>query len=425
MKHVHLQRAFKRAAMPAAFLAALLTCALILGGLWSCARKKPLAVRQRPLTYTGVPMIRVLITPVAVEQITVATAGGYRLTVDGAVVAESDGPLSEGVVTRSGRAWYFGLFDAQGRQVILQPNANSYARLGATKYRGNLRFLPVGQKQFRIVNQLDLESYLAGVLAKELYPFWLPETYRAQAVAARTFAMHAMLTFGESHEYDLGSTQSWQVYGGFSAETPKAWDAVRASHGQVLTHGDDGDERVFMAQYSACCGGRVNAAKVIRDAKDIEPLRGGQVCTGCAGCPRYRWKPVRIAKADLHRALVKAYKSAAKLTGVAALRVAETNPHGRIVWVEVVGPNKKSIRLRAEDIRLVLLRASVPGAGRLYSMNCRFRDLGKAIEFYDGRGFGHGVGLCQWGAQAKAIQGAPAEEILGFYYAGAKIFRAY
>jgi len=239
--------------------------------------------------------------------------------------------------------------------------------------------------------------------------------------------MYHKLTFGESHDYDLGSTQSAQVYGGFSAETPKAWRAVRSTHGRVLTFGAEGDERVFMAQYSSCCGGRVNGAAVIRDAPDIEPLRGGQQCTDCMASGRYRWAPVRISKSALHAALGRSYQAAAALAGVKELRVVETTSYGRIVWVDVVStrPDQTPVRLRAEDIRLSLLRASAPGADKLYSMNCRLRDVGDEIEFYDGRGFGHGVGLCQWGAQGKAAKGATGEEILSFYYPGAKIFRAY
>jgi len=181
-----------------------------------------------------------------------------------------------------------------------------------------------------------------------------------------------------------------------------------------------------MAQYSACCGGHVNGARVLRNAPSIEPLTGGQTCNDCAMCRRYRWPAVTISKADIYQALLAAYpKSAPALGGVESISVLSALPHGRAVWVSVAGPTGQSIRLRAEDVRLALLRAGNAQAKRLYSMNCRMRDLGRAIEFADGRGFGHGVGLCQWGAQGKAEKGWLAEEILRFYYPGAKLFRAY
>jgi len=134
---------------------------------------------------------------------------------------------------------------------------------------------------------------------------------------------------------------------------------------------------------------------------------------------------VRVTKVELYGALASQYKAAAKLRQVAELRIVEKNSSGRIIWVDVVDDKNASIRLRAEDIRLSLLRGSVPAARKLYSMNCQMRDVGDAIEFYDGRGFGHGVGLCQWGAQGKADKGIPAEAILNSYYPGARLVRAY
>lgn len=402
-----------------------LGCIAAARAISGCRTEEPSPVRGRPLTYAGIPTIRVLISSRAAERISIATTGGYRLLVDGRCIDASDGPLAATAVSRRGNTWCVNDLFHRGERMVLEPGPDAHVRAGETVYRGSLRFISVGEGQFLVVNDVNMESYLAGVLAKELYPSWAPQTYRALAVAARTFATYHMLTFGESHEFDLGSTQAAQVYGGLSAETDKSWEAVRSTHGQVLTCGADGDERVFMAQYSSSCGGRVNGARVLRDAEDIAPLRGGQECDDCASSSRYRWAPVRIAKADLHRALAASYKAAGDLPDVAELRPAGQTPHGRIVWVDVLSADGRSIRLRADDVRLALLRSGVPGARSLYSMNCSLRTLPNSIEFYDGKGFGHGVGLCQWGAQGKAVKGATGEEILEFYYPGAKILRAY
>ena len=170
----------------------------------------------------------------------------------------------------------------------------------------------------------------------------------------------------------------------------------------------------------------VNGAEVIRYCEDIPPLRGGQTCEDCRASKKYRWEPVRIGKGDIHAALTQVYGGAAELGGVSEVRCASFTPYGRIVWVDVLGTRPgKSIRLRAEDLRLALLRAHVPAAAKLYSMNCRLRDVGPAIEFYDGKGYGHGVGLCQWGAEGKAQRNWSCEQILGAYYPGAKLLRAY
>lgn len=397
------------------------------GFLSSCGREQP-RIGPTPFAYPGAPIIRVRITPQPVTSVSIATTGAYRVLVDGELAINSNGPLKPATVRRKKEGqWEFDGQQIRGRSLELVPENRQYVTLGTITYRGNLHLLPTKDDTFIVVNVLDIERYLAGVLAKELYPSWSPQTYRALAVAGRTFAIYHMKTFGISHEYDLGSTQASQVYGGLTGETARSRDAVRSTSGQVLyVAGANGRRRIFMAQYSASCGGDVNGAKVIRDAADIEPLRGGQKCDHCGNCPLFRWPTATVSKSDLYTAIRQTYDEANKLGGVRSIRVVTRSPTGRAIWVDVLGtkPNT-SIRLRAEDIRLALLRSGKCNAKQLPSMNCTIRDTGGGIEFSQGRGFGHGVGLCQWGAQGKADQGWSAEQILAFYYPGAAILAAY
>jgi stage II sporulation protein D len=90
-----------------------------------------------------------------------------------------------------------------------------------------------------------------------------------------------------------------------------------------------------------------------------------------------------------------------------------------------VGVNGKTARLRAEKIRLALIFGGSVAGKKLYSMNCQIVDAGPYIEFRDGRGFGHGVGMCQYGLQGKALAGWKASQIINFYYPGANIVRIY
>jgi len=391
---------------------------------WGCGKPARITAPE-PTASKTVPNVRVLVTARPVETITLSTTAGYHLGVDEHIISRSQVPLAEVAVVRSGRDWQLGKLNLQGSRVVLTAVPGGCISAGGVSYRGELRLMPVGDGGFSVVNHLDMPSYLAGVLARELYPNWSLETFRAQAIAARSFAIYHMLTFGKSHDYDLGSTQASQVYGGFAAETPKAWQAITSTSGQVLAYGKEGQEQILMSQYSACCGGWVNSADVIRPAQNIPPFQGGQQCRDCAECPRYRWPVVSVRKSDLLGALSVNYQEARKLTEIAELRVVEQNAHGRPVWVDVVAPDAQFVRLRAEDIRISLLRADVEGASKLHSMNCTIRNVGEFIEFADGRGFGHGVGMCQWGAQHKAAAGVSCHDILAFYYPGAKIFRAY
>ena len=369
------------------------------------------------------PVIRVLLTSRPVDQARIATTAGHRIEVDGRVLAESAEPLAPLAVRRSQGQWIVGSLRAAGRDLRVLPGPEGHVRLGDVTYRGHVRLLPAEDSRFRAINHVDIESYLAGVLAKELYRDWHIETYRALAVAARTFATYHVTTFGKSHEYDLGDNQASQVYGGLGGETDRSRRAVADTHGVVLSFGPLGAERIFMAQYSACCGGRVNGAYVIRNANRVAPLEGGQVCNDCSQCSRYRWPTVRVAKTDLLAALAARYASARALGRLVRLEVESRTPYGRAVWVRAVGSTGRNVRIRAEDVRMALLFGGVRAARGLYSMNCDIVDRGGSIEFANGRGFGHGVGLCQWGAQGKALQGWTAERILEAYYPGATLYR--
>jgi stage II sporulation protein D len=382
-------------------------------------------VEERPFTLHGVPTVRVLLGSRPVDAAVIATTGDCRLLLDGRSVSRLADRLPPTRVTRTGGTWHLGKTDLDGGELLLETGPSSFAMLGRLKYRGTFQLLPSGDSHILIVNDVDLESYLAGVLPKELYAHWHIEAYRAQAIAARTFALHHVLTSGRTRQYDVGDGQSFQVYGGLLVETDKAWRAIRSTHGMVLGYGPAGREGVFRAHYCSCCGGRVNGAIVLRKAMDIPPLLGGQICEDCRDCPRYRWPAVTLPKAHVLWALARAYPAFGRLKGIRELRVHAATSYGRAVWLDVVGTGGTVERIRAEDLRLVLLRSGLPAAKKLYSMNCRIVHEGDNIVFADGRGWGHGVGLCQHGAQAKALAAQTYRDILAFYYPQSTLIHAY
>jgi len=405
----------------AAALVGLLAAAVLAGP--TCRQRDELATQQ-PLTHEGVPQIRVLLTAGGVREVTISTTGAYELLADERVVSHARSSMPSTRISRRRAGWWVNDRPVTGRTIILN-GRGGFLRLGATRYRGQFRIVPFGADALGVINVVNVETYLAGVLAKELYPSWSLEAYRAQAVAARSFALFHRATFGRSHAYDLGDSQASQVYGGADAETPTAWKAVRSTHGQILAYGEPGAERAFLVQYSSCCGGVVNPAEALRPANDIEPLAGQQRCADCRPCPHYRWPPVRVAKDDLYEALAATYPTVRRLGGLARIRVKSKTRTGRYLWLDLVGPRGRKVPIRAEDVRLALLRSGVPMEGMLRSMTCTIRDRGSVIEFVDGRGYGHGVGLCQWGAEGKAARGWAGEQILQFYYPGAVLVRTY
>lgn len=414
------------ACIPLAMLAAACLGAAVL--LSSCGRpdRAMTPVDQKPLRFEGVPTIRVRLTSRPIDRRTLYTTGAYRILADGRQVVQESGRLEKAVCLRQDGRWQLGLITTDARTLELIPDRGARVGVDDAMYRGTLVLLADGPDRYYVHNHVDLESYVAGVLPKELYASWHVETYRALAVAARTYAMYEMATRGQNGSFDVWDSQASQVYGGMLAETDKSWRAVRDTHGWVLAWGAPGEERIFLAQYSACNGGTVNGAHVLRPVKQIiPPLAGGQADPDGQSCPRYSWEPVQIPKARIYRALASRYDKIRALGGLRTIRVKERTEYGRAIWLEAIGPDETGVTLRAEDLRSAMLMAGVNEAKRLYSMNCELRDLGSVIEFYNGRGFGHGVGLSQWGAEDKAARGMSGEEILEFYYPGAEIFAAY
>jgi stage II sporulation protein D len=402
-----------------------LLSALILG---SCARKQSdtLAELARPAGAPGPTRIRVLLTNSPKPVVRLECTGGYMLRAGREIIAASQGAPGVIVATHTAGEWSFNGLKAQTGTIIFEPMDEAIVALNGVSYRGTLRLIPAGTDRLRAVNVVPLEQYLASVIAKELYRDWHLQAYRAQAVAARTFALYQAKTYGKTHDHDVRADQSSQAYPGAAGETDKSRRAVDSTAGVVLTYRIDGQRRLFRAQYSSCCGGRVNPADVLQDSADIPPLRGGQVCTDCGEEPfastKYRWAPVTIHQADVFNAILRRYPSRARrLAGVDRVVVSERTDHGRPLFVKAYDTRGRAVRMRADDLRICLLYAGLPAAKRLYSMNCSIVNVGDSVRFTDGRGFGHGVGMCQYGAQSKAAKGWMAAEILDFYYPRAEL----
>ncbi len=377
-----------------------------------------------PAINSAGPQIRVLLTGSPKPSVELSTTSGYAIYLDGRAIEQKQTSMPRRLITRDGQIWRVGSISAPGRQLTVVPVPASLVRLGEKYYRGSFELIPTADGRFNVVNHVNTDAYIAGVLARELYADWSEATYRALAVAARTYGLHRR-AMRRGEFYDVMSGQADQVYGGYLAETKRSRKAASSTMGWVLAAGQAGDEKIFLTQYSACNGGYVNPAAILRDAPDIEPLAGGQIDPDGRSCPRFAWATVTVSKERIYKAVCDQYSKASEIGGLSSIKVAKQTSFGRALWLDLVGPAGKSIRLRAEDLRIALLRAKLPEAKGLYSMNCKIRDMGDSIAFAGGRGFGHGVGLSQWGAQDKAKRGWAAEQILRFYYPGAKIFRAY
>jgi len=297
------------------------------------------------------------------------------------------------------------------------------------RYRGSIRFVPTGSDQFAVVNVVDIEDYLLGVVGAEMYSSWRKSALRAQSIASRTYALYQVymgnvdgLSSGDRRFWDVKNTQASQVYAGLAAENQRVTQAVRQTAGIVLAYGPKGREKIFPTYYSAICGGHTqNAAKVF--GQNIKPL-AGRPCTYCKKISpeeKYNWPSVIIKKKWISNQLIKRYPEFAELKKIVDVRIAGKSYYGRVEKVELTGSNQKRAYLSGEDFRLVVCRAGK----KLLSSWYQTTDLGQSLRFENGRGWGHGVGLCQWGSQQMAKEGKNSVEILRYYYPGATLVKGY
>jgi len=413
--------------------------------LASCDSNKTISPPYSSLVaLSGPPTVHVRLMSRSVSNAQVGCTGAFQLIVDGKVKYSQGAQRNNSTfsISRSDNTWTLGRDNFHGSVLIVQPTPSAGeqpqgrillkkpGQSNPTAYRGRFKLIPAGPAKFTVVNEVDLESYLAGVLPGEMYPSWPGDALRAQAVAARTHAWFTALKAKQTgRSYHVNDDTSNQVYQGLSGETASTTRAVKDTWGVVLSVEISGRNEMFLAQYSSCCGGRINGAEAIRSGiPDITPLKGGQTCNDCdqRGNSNFRWSAVKIPKDRVFQALKRTYPSIAILGGIRKIKVRSRSDYGRMLWLDLTGLNGKRETVRAEDLRIALNNNIPDSAGlKLKSMNCTIVDRINYFEFRDGRGWGHGVGMCQWGAKGKAQSGSTWRKILGYYYPGAILHKAY
>jgi stage II sporulation protein D len=213
----------------------------------------------------------------------------------------------------------------------------------------------------------------------------------------------------------LTQSEATQVYRGLEAETSTVREAVLATTGQVLvTRSANGQENIFPTYYSSSCGGHTEAAENVFGGEAIAPLKGVQCkyCVTVARRSNYYWKPVTMTMQQISDRLMKRYPSLEKLKSISDFNVTKLGYKSRVVRVKLMGENGKTDTLRGEDFRLCL----DPTGRKIKSAIFTVERKGNKVTFQNGLGFGHGVGLCQCGAQGMARDGKAYNSILSYYF---------
>lgn len=332
---------------------------------------------------------------------------------------------------REGGSWGI---TAAAPLVIRSRVQDGTVRLGTRRYRGEL-VVDVERGALVVVNRLPMEEYLRGVVPLEIGERTLAEraAVEAQAIAARTYAYSHLRSRGAG--YDMLATVDDQVYGGAGAERPVSDAAVVATAGLVLRYAG----RLASAPYHSTCGGSTAEPNEIWSGEGSVPYlqRVSDRIPGtdrhyCDASPRFTW--VREMSGDAVATAIERYLRArrggaatARVGTVYALRVAGRTPSGRVAAL-VVETDAGERRLERNAIRYALRGGGVRGTGSEL-LNSTYFSVdeveagrgGLTRVVLRGGGYGHGVGMCQWGAIGRARAGQDARTILRTYYPGTSV----
>lgn len=278
-------------------------------------------------------------------------------------------------------------------------------QVGKRKYKRQIQILKTANGKLTIINQMDLEEYLKGVLPLEMHPDWPMESLKAQAVTSRTFALFKMLE-KKDQPYVVTDTVKSQVYGGSLFHKDSTTQAVNLTKGEILTFNGE----IFPAYFHATCGGRTAQADAIWEVQ-ANPVLKGTECHFCKGTKHWKWSlavPLKKLEAFMQE---KGYPA----KHLSAIQFGARDKSGRATKVTL--KYKRSIlTIHADDFRAYL------GYDQLKSLKASVT-VKDGIAYFSGYGWGHGIGYCQWGSKVQSEQKKNYREILRYYFPASDLVR--
>jgi stage II sporulation protein D len=352
-----------------------------------------------PRVAVAAPLLRIAI----LENVT-----SVRLTADAGVIVNDGLPLSMPVeVAIDQGEWVIrGLNPGprvvtEGRISIRPAQSNGLLSVNGKAYDGGVS-IRKSAGGLLVVNEIGVEEYLRGVVPSEMPAAWPVEALKAQAVISRTYALYQKEQRA-THDYDLASTVLDQVYSGAGVGDSRTSEAIEKTRGEVLTY--EG-ELALTFFHSTSAGQTENAA----DHWDVSfPYLVGASCPLDQASPYYRWER-RFAREEVARR-IRAYGY--RVGDLVAIRPVQWSQAGRLLKIRVVH-DEGDLVLHGDHFRQAIGYRDLP------STRFTVDRFGKEITI-SGMGYGHGVGLCQWGARALAELGWSYDQLLRHYYPGAHV----
>ena len=287
------------------------------------------------------------------------------------------------------------------KEIIVYPEMNGVVAVNGMQYRGTIT-IRQHEKGIDVINELRLEEYLYGVVPKEMSPQWPKEALKSQAVAARTYALYQKEK-NRDKGYDVYASTSSQVYGGVTAEHKNATAAVNETRGKLLIC----DGKLVLAYFHANSGGVTEDAENVWTAQ--VPYLKSVRDDFSVQAPRNKWSHA-VDFVGMGRSF---NQKGIHVGTIYEITPIEMSPTGRIKKIGIVhsggvttlSGNHFRIKYDPRLIKSTLFQIRKEGSGIRIS----------------GSGYGHGVGMSQWGAYEMAKAGYGYSDILRFYYAGVEV----
>ncbi len=295
----------------------------------------------------------------------------------------------------------------RGEKFLLS-SAKGELAVNGIHYGGTIALIPGSDQEIQLINEISLEHYLEGLISLELSPRWDIVTMKVQAVVARTYALYQkFVNAGTTHH--LTSSVLHQLYGGIAHATRTTRQAVKETRGEILVW----NGAPIMAVYHSCCGGQTEAA--INVWGNDKPYLRSVECSMCTAYDKYFWKLIIPRGTFFNKLREAGYGNGSDIERIVDIKRTMTN---RITQIGITGGHQVAV-ISGNELR------SLFGFSNVRSTNFIVKETEDGYLHFLGTGNGHGVGLCQWGARARALNGETYYQILQHYYPGTKLKRIY
>ncbi len=300
--------------------------------------------------------------------------------------------------------------DAEGkRSVVFRPDeirsriqvvpGSAPLMLNGNPYRGSLEIVPINGT-IHVVNILRIDEYLSSVVPGEIPSGWEHDALKAQAVASRTYTCYHLINGRKERlPYDIDATAQSQVYRGIVDEKKSTTEAVLDTSGEILVHGG----RPILSYFHSTCGGKTSDDKYVWNGSQM-PYLNSVRCGFCQDSTKFRWE-TRLGLDEIRNHLSR------QNPGIGSIRnVTFRRKNDRVTDV-VIRHSKGVIAVSGNNFRLMF------PTDKIMSLYFTSKKIENGL-LLTGNGWGHGVGMCQWGARGMARKGFGYRDILKHYYTG-------